>query len=86
MSISLGVTIGWILVISAIGMLPMRFHKRFGFPMLFLFPFVWGYLAWDLGFWWALALFVGALSIFRYPARYYGRMAWSKLRGNAAVE
>jgi hypothetical protein len=28
-------------------------------------------------------LFVGALSIFRYPARYFGLMAWRKLRGRA---
>ncbi len=81
MNISLIVTIVWILVISAIGMLPMRFHKRLGFPMLMLFPFVLAYLAWDLGVWWALALFAGALSIFRYPARYFGLIAWRKLTG-----
>ena len=86
MSISLGVTIAWVLVISAIGMLPMRFHKRFGFPMLMLFPFVLVFLAYDLGFWWAPALFVGALSIFRYPARYFGLKLWRKLRGEAGPQ
>jgi uncharacterized protein DUF2484 len=84
MNPSLIVTIIWILVISTVGMLPQRFHKRLGFPMLALFPFVLGYLVVDMGLWWALALFAGALSIYRYPARYYGRALWRKVRGRAA--
>ncbi|NOX73896.1 MAG: DUF2484 family protein [Alphaproteobacteria bacterium] len=83
MSLSLIITILWIIVISVIGMMPMRFHKRLGFPMLMLFPFVLIYLAYDMGVWWAVALFVGGLSIFRYPARYFGLKAWRKLRGGA---
>ena len=81
MTWSVGLTIGWVLVISAVGMLPMRFHKRFGFPMLALFPVVLAYLGWEMGVWWAVGLFAAALSIYRYPARYYGRMVWHKLTG-----
>ncbi|MFT5161406.1 MAG: hypothetical protein ACI9ZD_003025, partial [Paracoccaceae bacterium] len=40
----------------------------------------------ELGIWWALALFVGGLSIFRYPARYYGLILWRKLRGQEPAE
>ncbi|GEM_PF-1425243 len=75
------VTIIWVLVISVIGMLPMRFHWRFGLPMLLLFPVILLWLGWSMGIWWALALLAGALSIYRYPARHYGRMLWRKLRG-----
>ncbi|MFT4714905.1 MAG: hypothetical protein ACI861_000714 [Paracoccaceae bacterium] len=86
MSFGLGITIAWIFVISIIGMSPMRFHRRFALPMLALFPIVLGLLAWELGIWWALALFVGGLSIFRYPARYYGLILWRKLRGQEPAE
>ena len=44
-------TILWVLLISAVGMLPQRFHKRFGFPLLALFPFVLAHLAWAMGPW-----------------------------------
>ncbi|MDA0222995.1 MAG: DUF2484 family protein [Proteobacteria bacterium] len=86
MNVSLLVTIAWILVVSFVGMLPRDYHKRFGFPMLILFPFVLGYLAWDMGLYWALALLAAALSIFRYPAKYYGLALWRKLTGRPAVE
>jgi len=81
MTVSLIVTILWVLVISLIGMLPMRFHKRLGFPMLAIFPFVLVYLAYDTGIWWAVGLFAAGLSIYRYPAKYYGRKVWSRLTG-----
>lgn len=81
MTASLWVTILWILVISFVGRLPMRFHKRFGFPLLFLFPFVLGYLGWEMGAFWALGLFVAGLSIYRYPARYFGLALWRRVSG-----
>ena len=34
----------------------------------------------------ALALLAAALSIFRYPAKYYGLALWRKLTGRPAVE
>jgi len=79
MTVSLILTILWVLVISFVGMLPMRFHKRLGFPMLALFPFVLGYLAYDTGVWWAVGLFAAGLSIYRYPAKYYGLRLWKYL-------
>jgi len=48
--------------------------------MLALFPFVLIYLGWEMGAWWAIGLFAAALSIYRYPARYYGLALWRKLR------
>lgn len=79
LNLSLMATILWVLVISMVGMLPMRFHWRFGLPMLCLFPAVVLWLGWSMGHWWALALLVGALSIYRYPARHYGRKLWAKV-------
>ncbi len=81
MTVSLIVTILWVLLISAVGMLPMRFHKRFGFPMLAVFPFVLVYLAYDTGIWWAVGLFFAGLSIYRYPAKYLGLKVWHKVTG-----
>jgi len=86
MNTSLVITIIWVLAVSCVGMLPRDYHKRLGFPMLALFPFVLGYLAWDLGPYWALALLAAAASIFRYPAKYYGLALWRKLAGRPAVE
>jgi len=86
MTPSLIATILWVIVISGVGMLPMRFHKRFGFPMLAVFPFVLGYLAYDTGVWWAVGLFVAGLSIFRYPVRYFARLAWRRVFGGGALD
>ncbi|MFQ5438768.1 MAG: DUF2484 family protein, partial [Paracoccaceae bacterium] len=61
-------TIAWVLAISAVGFLPRANHKRFGFPLLFIFPFVLFYLGWQMGVFWALGLVIAALSIYRYPA------------------
>ncbi len=78
---SLIVTILWVLAISVVGLLPRSQHKKFGFPMLALFPFVLAYLGWDMGLFWALGLLAAGLSIYRYPARYYGLALLRKLRG-----
>jgi len=78
----LAVTILWVLLISGVGMMPRDWHWRLGLPMLLLFPFVLGYLAWDMGIYWGLALLVAALSIYRYPARYYGIALWQRLTGD----
>lgn len=73
----------WVLAVSTVGMLPRKWHPRLGLPMLVLLPFVlWG-LAADLGVWWAVGLFVGALSIFRYPAKYFGLYLWHRVTGTA---
>ncbi len=85
MTVSLIVAIIWVLVISFVGMLLGPQHKRFGFPMLALFSFVLVYLAWDTGIFLALGLFVAALSIYRYPARYYGLAMSRKLTGKSAT-
>ncbi|MCB1367255.1 MAG: DUF2484 family protein [Rhodobacteraceae bacterium] len=82
MNTSLIIAIVWVLVISAIGMLPRRFHPYLGLPMLALLPFILGYIAYDAGPYWALGLLIGAISIFRYPLRYFGRLLWQRLRGN----
>jgi hypothetical protein len=76
----------WVLAVSGVGMMPRKWHPRLGLPLLVLLPVVlWG-LAADLGPWWAVGLFVGALSIFRYPAKYFGLFLWRKLRGAGRPE
>ena len=72
--------IAWILAVSVVGFLPSRFHKRFGFPLLVLFVPLLIYVGWSLGLAWAVGVFVAGLSIYRYPARYYGRLLLGKLR------
>lgn len=83
MNYSLIAAIVWVLIISGIGMLPRRFHPYLGLPMLALLPFLLAYIAYDAGPYWALGLLIGAISIFRYPLRYFGRLAWRKLRSRA---
>jgi len=78
------VAVGWIILISGVGMLPRRFHWRFGLPMLVLFPVVLAYFAWDTGPYWGLALFVAALSIYRYPVKHFGLALYRKVTGKAA--
>lgn len=71
----------WVLAVSAVGMGPRRYHKRLGFPLLILFLplLIWLWVGAGPG--WALGLLAGALSIYRYPARYYGRALLERLRG-----
>ncbi len=80
------VTIAWVLAISFVGMLPMSYHKRFGFPLLAIFPFVLVYLGWQNGIYWSLALLLAALSIYRHPAKYYGLLLWHKISGKGAAD
>jgi len=84
LNLSLIVTIFWIIAISLVGMLPMRFHWRLGLPMLCLFPVVLIWLGWSMGLWWAVGLLAGGVSIYRYPARHYGRKLLARLRGHSA--
>ncbi len=86
MSWSLLATIFWVLAVSLVGMMPRTQHKRFGFPLLAMFPFLLAFVAFELGLWWALGLFAAGLSIYRYPARYYGLALWRKLTGKPAAE
>ena len=81
MSPALIAAILWVLAVSAVAMLPQRFHKRLGFPLLALLPGLLIWLGLALGPLWALALLAGGLSIYRYPARHYGRALWRRLRG-----
>ncbi len=82
LSPSLLAAIGWVIVISVIGMLPRRFHPWLGLPMLVaLIPLlVW--IGYDAGIWWVVGLLAGAMSIFRYPLRYFLRFLLSRLRGH----
>jgi hypothetical protein len=76
----------WVLAVSAVGMMPRKWHPRLGLPMLALLPVVLAWLAIAVGPWWAVGLFVGALSIFRYPAKYFGLFLWRKLSGGRQLD
>jgi len=84
MNLSLLLMIAWVLSVSLVGMLPRVLHKRLGFPLLALLPFLLADVGWELGIWWALGLTAAALSIYRYPAKYYGLRLLAKLTGRAA--
>ena len=69
----------WVLAVSAVGMGPRRYHKRLGFPLLALLVPLTLWLWIGAGPGWALGLIAGALSIYRYPARYYTRALWKRV-------
>jgi len=70
----------WVVLVSGIGMAPRRFHKPVGLPMLLLFFPLVAWISVDLGWIWGAGLFLAGLSIFRYPARYFGLALWQKVR------
>lgn len=81
MSVAFLIACVWLTICCIVGMIPHRNHKPHAVMLLLPFPFILAAVAWDLGFWWALALFAAALSIFRYPALWLGKFIWGKVKG-----
>ncbi len=81
--IALGLGCIWIILVSIVAMVPYPQHRPYALAMLILFPFLLAALWIQMGWIWALALFLGALSIYRYPAIFLAKWLKRRFRGNA---
>ncbi len=70
----------WVILISLVALMPYPQHRPYALAMLVLFPFVLGAVAWEFGWLWALLLFLGAASIYRYPLIFLVKWLRRKVR------
>ncbi|WP_112321521.1 DUF2484 family protein [Oceanibium sediminis] len=70
----------WIVLVSIVALMPFPQHKPYALAMLLLFPVLLVLIALDYGLPWAVLFFLGALSIYRYPALYYLRVLRRRMR------
>lgn len=70
----------WVVLVSAVALMPFPQHKPYAIAMLALFPVIIGLVAVEVGPLWAVLLFLAALSIYRYPAIFAARYVLKKLR------
>lgn len=66
--ITLGLGFVWIILVSIVAMVPYPQHRPYALAMLVLLPFLLAAVWIDWGWAVALILFLGGLSIYRYPA------------------
>lgn len=57
----------WVVLVSIVALMPFPQHKPYALAMLILLPVLLVAIALEFGVLWALALFVCAASIYRYP-------------------
>lgn len=77
MSLSLIVGCLWVVASTFVAMLPMRHQYAPGVLLLFAMPFGLAWIAFDPGWFYALAGFVAFLSMFRNPLIY----KWQRAMG-----
>lgn len=70
----------WVILISLVALMPYPQHRPYALAMLVLFPSVLGAVAWEFGWLWALLLFLGAASIYRYPLIFLVKWLRRKVR------
>jgi len=69
----------WVLLATVTALLPMRFQYAPGVTLLVLAPFLIVWLGYDFGWLLGVAAFLGFVSMFRNPLRYfYARARGSK--------
>ncbi len=66
--ITLGLGFVWIILVSIVAMMPYPQHRPYALSMLILFPFLMAAIWIEWGWIFAMLLFLGGLSIYRYPA------------------
>jgi len=71
----------WIFLVLAAALIPYPRHRPDAIALLVLFPVLLVLIAMAYGLVWALVFFAGAVSIYRYPARYLVPMAVQRLKG-----
>ncbi|MEO0911700.1 MAG: DUF2484 family protein [Pseudomonadota bacterium] len=77
--VTLGFGFVWIILVSVVAMVPYPQHRPYALAMLFLFPFLMAAMWIEWGWWVALVLFLGGLSIYRYPAMFLVKRLGRKL-------
>lgn len=70
----------WIVLVSIVALMPFPLHNPYALAMLCLLPLLIVAIAVEHGALWALALFVCAASIYRYPRKYLLRRPGRKVR------
>lgn len=70
--------LAWVLLATAIGIAPRRYHFRGAMVLLPTAPVVIGLLWWQYGWVAALVAALGAASILRYPLMWLGRKAMGR--------
>lgn len=75
----------WIILVSLVALIPFPQHKPYALALLILFPVLLVMIAIDFGILWALGFFLGALSIYRYPAMFLAHWLRRKLTGGGGA-
>lgn len=65
----------WILAATVVAMLPMRQQMVPGLALLFIAPFLLGWIGWVHGWIWVVIGAFAFVSMFRNPLIYFGRRA-----------
>jgi len=82
MSLSLLLACVWALVACLIGLGPERFHWPAAWALIALGIPLLGYVTYQMGPWWGLAVLVAGMSILRWPVFYLGKWVKSQLRSS----
>lgn len=75
MSLALTLVCLWVVASALVAMLPMRFHWRFGLPLLIASVPLIGFIGYTHGWIWALVVLAAVVSMFRNPLRYFAKRA-----------
>lgn len=61
----------WVLASACVAMLPLRFHWRFGLPLLILSIPLTGFVGYTHGWIWTVLILLAVASMYRNPLRYF---------------
>ncbi len=74
MTLSLTLAALWALVANVLAMLPSRDnHWRRAYGLIAVGIPILGYVTYENGPWWGLAVLIAGMSVLRYPVIYFGR-------------
>lgn len=80
MTLSLTLAAVWALAANLLAMLPSRDnHWRRAYALIAVGIPILGYVTYENGPWWGLAVLVAGMSVLRWPVIYFGR--WLRERG-----
>lgn len=75
MSLALTLACLWVLASAIVAMLPLRFHWRFGLPLLILSVPMMGFVGYTHGWIWVAVIALAVISMFRNPLRHFAKRA-----------
>lgn len=80
MSLSLVLACLWALVANVLAMMPSRDnHWRRAYALIAVGIPILGYVTYQNGPWWGLAVLIAGMSVLRWPVMYFGRWAKGRL-------